>query len=976
MNFKYFLLVCFALVFCSNVQAQQLDHRLGQVIIQFHPTTDVSDFTRNLQTFKSTQTALNAGKVVISDMNIHVFHFDHNRINEQDFKKYLADHPAVKVVQFNHLIQLRNTPNDPQFPQQWQYINDGANGGVVGADIDADLAWDFTTGGLTTDGDTIVVCAIDDGIDSDHEDFEDNLWFNYAEIPDNGIDDDGNGYVDDYRGWNSNSDSDNIEGGGHGTPVAGIMGAKGNNNIGVAGMSWNVKVMVVKNDFNTDEANVLKAYGYPYTARKRYNETNGAEGAFVVSTNASWGIDQGDPADAPLWCSFYDSLGVHGILNCGATANANFNIDETGDLPTACPSDFMISVTNMNRTDTKENGAGFGIETIDLGAFGAQTWTTASNNGYGPFGGTSGATPHVTGAIGLLYAAPCPNLMTLAKANPSAAALLVRQYILEGTDPNESLEGITVTGGRLNINNSMLLLMNECGGCIPPLNLSSELTTSSTADLTWIAADSSLSSNLRWRTLGDTLWTTIMDAPNPLTLMDLAPCSDYEFQVMSICADTMSNFSNSHVFSTEIIVDNFNAIPSENKIDLSWTVPSVNIGNLTFHINAINMDTINTSALVNDGMLSIDNLESCTIYEINVYNDCDTLLSNPIYSNIVQTSGCGPCIDLPYCESRGLDASEEWIANVSLANVNNSSESDDGYALYAVPAIELARNSQYPLSLSPGYGYVDYDEYFKVWIDFNADGDFDDDNEAVFDPEAFATSTLETVIFIPADAALGSTRMRVSMRYNNEPEVCDTSFEFGEVEDYCVTIIENTIPCDPVSMVDTTLVDTTIANIAWAETMADTYQLRFREFDTEDWVTINNINITSHTLINLMPSTTYEVQVRSICGTSFSDFSASLIFETDAIPTNTTNIPLLNNWTIAPNPVHEVAILQLNLKATENLQIEVIDVNGRLVYQLPFQSFTAGTHSLEIASLDWQVGVYFVQLQSDNSILSRRLIKL
>ena len=91
--------------------------------------------------------------------------------------------------------------------------------------------------------------------------------------------------------------------------------------------------------------------------RKRYNDSEGAEGAFVVSTNSSWGIDYGQPSSAPMWCAMYDSLGAYGIVSAGATINGNVNVDVEGDLPTACASDYLLSVTNLGRNDIKVNGA-------------------------------------------------------------------------------------------------------------------------------------------------------------------------------------------------------------------------------------------------------------------------------------------------------------------------------------------------------------------------------------------------------------------------------------------------------------------------------------------------------------------------------------------------------------------------------------------------------------------------------------------
>src|SRR5690606_5975802 len=126
-----------------------------------------------------------------------------------------------------------------RFTEQWHWLNTGAGGGLLDADIDAEIAWDFTTGGLTANGDTIVVAIIDSGLDYNHEDIAANVWINHSEIPGNGIDDDGNGYVDDVYGWNAYDENGDIWGNSHGLQVAGMVGAVGNNGIGITGMNWN-----------------------------------------------------------------------------------------------------------------------------------------------------------------------------------------------------------------------------------------------------------------------------------------------------------------------------------------------------------------------------------------------------------------------------------------------------------------------------------------------------------------------------------------------------------------------------------------------------------------------------------------------------------------------------------------------------------------------------------------------------------------
>jgi subtilisin family serine protease len=361
---------------------------------------------------------------------------------------------VVQMAQFNHYVAHRATiPNDAEFGLLWNMDNTGQFGGTPDADIDAPEAWDLTTGGLTAQGDTIVVAVIDAGFDLAHEDL--NFKKNYGEIPNNGIDDDNNGYIDDFNGWNAYDSDGNIVSDLHGTHVAGIVGARGNNTVGVTGVSWGVKIMPVLGSDGT-EAQVVEAYTYVFDARKLYNTSNGAQGAFVVATNSSFGVDLGQPAQYPLWCAMYDSMGVVGILSAAATANQNWNIDQVGDIPTSCSSIFMLAVTNTNRNDTKTTGAGYGAVTIDIGAPGTQVESTIPGNNYGSLSGTSMAAPHVAGAIALMYAAGCSQMITDYKNKPDSVAILMRNYLLSSADPNVSLNGQCTSNGRLNIYNALL----------------------------------------------------------------------------------------------------------------------------------------------------------------------------------------------------------------------------------------------------------------------------------------------------------------------------------------------------------------------------------------------------------------------------------------------------------------------------------------------------------------------------------------
>lgn len=445
-----FALATLAVISCASLAAQS--HISGEFIVMFHDHQDAEKWGMDV--------GLEHAQMLSPRAHIHLFRLPGASTSAQDWEvlRGLRQDERIEAVQFNHEVQNRETlPDDPQIAQQWHHVENGDH------DIDSDLAWDITTGGATADGSRIVVAVLEGGGSNyNHVDLIDNHWVNAAEIPNNGVDDDENGFVDDYNGWNSGSNNDAIAAGGHGTSVSGMIGAAGDNGTGGVGVNWDVDIMQVDMGGGLTESNVIAAYNYPYEMRALFNETGGDRGAFVVATNASWGIDLANPANYPVWCGYYDDLGSVGILNCGATANAEYNIDTQGDMPTGCSSPYMVAVTATNDNDVR-TFSGYGATTIDLGAPGESVFLPSGSSGYGNTSGTSFASPCVAGAIALVYSAPCPDLMELALSNPQGAADLVRGYILDGTDFVSNLEGETVTGGRLNVNNSLGLALANCG---------------------------------------------------------------------------------------------------------------------------------------------------------------------------------------------------------------------------------------------------------------------------------------------------------------------------------------------------------------------------------------------------------------------------------------------------------------------------------------------------------------------------------
>lgn len=393
----------------------------------------------------------------------------------------IQNNPEILYVQNDHLLSLRNDPDDPMYLSQWNFHNTGfdINGnpsGIEDADIDAPEAWDIHTGGQTALGREIVAGIVDGGCDMAHPDLLANLWTNPADTAGNNIDDDSNGWIDDFQGWNAyghngiipqtNTDAS------HGTHVAGTVGAHSNNANQVAGVNWDVKLMIVSGA-STTTSTAMEGYSYILEQKLAWLESNGTEGAFVVATNSSFGVDYAycDSLDYPVWNDMYNALGAAGILSIAATANRNLNVDVSGDVPTSCSSPYLITVTSTTKSDLKTTNAGYGLESIDLGAPGHGVLSTNYHQGTTTKYGTSMAAPHVTGAVALMHAAASFELAQLYEESPAQGAQIFKSMVLGTVDTLSNLNGISVTGGRLNLHQAVLRASTWTPSATGDLNL-------------------------------------------------------------------------------------------------------------------------------------------------------------------------------------------------------------------------------------------------------------------------------------------------------------------------------------------------------------------------------------------------------------------------------------------------------------------------------------------------------------------------
>jgi len=400
----------------------------------------------------------------------------------------LSADPRVHVAEPNYVIRLIATPNDPSYSSLWGLHNTGQTGGTPDADIDAPEAWDSATGSAST-----IAFVIDTGADLDHPDLQANLWVNPGEIAGNGLDDDGNGYIDDVHGIdailnNGNPEAQNF----HGTHVSGTMGAVGNNATGVVGVNWIARIGQCKflNPSGTT-ADAIQCFHY-------VNDLKAQRAQDIRVTNNSWG---GGGFSSLLQDAMQglDQPGMAPILHAVAAGNNNGNNDVSPFYPASYPIANILSVAATDHNDVYAGFSNYGATSVDIAAPGVSVLSTSLAGGYTYASGTSMASPHVAGCADLVFS-----------ASPGLTSAEVKSLILDSGEALPLQAKKTLTNDRLNCARALEAL---------PSDLEADLSIAKTASPSSVLAGSPLAYSVTATNLGPD------DLATGLTITDTLPSS-------------------------------------------------------------------------------------------------------------------------------------------------------------------------------------------------------------------------------------------------------------------------------------------------------------------------------------------------------------------------------------------------------------------------------------------------------------------
>jgi GEVED domain/Secretion system C-terminal sorting domain/Fibronectin type III domain len=372
-------------------------------------------------------------------------------------------------------------------------------------------------------------------------------------------------------------------------------------------------------------------------------------------------------------------------------------------------------------------------------------------------------------------------------------------------------------------------------------------------------------------------------------------------------------------------------------------------------------------------------LEECMDYEFQLMTLCDAGLSTSWSSSYPFTTfGCGACFDFTYCEALASSTTFEYIGNVTFGDLNNTSGNNGGYINFEDQfQVTYFVDSTYNMVLTPSWPSFMYQVAWRVWIDYNADGDFEDANEMVF--EAAPSIAVQVAsITIPADAVFGLTKMRVSMPEFFLTGPCE-SFFYGEVEDYCITIAPVVFPCLPPENLGVAATSGNSAELVWEPDLYETaigYILRYKLVDETEWEQEISTNDPNYPLFGLEFCKDYEYQVSAVCPQSFSEYADPFEFNTCISDTEEdTHFESISSLSVYPNPFTDRIQLDFELQKASPVLIQLYNLNGQLVQVLQSDQLSTGEQRIELLTAELSAGMYLIQLATEEDVVIRKLVK-
>lgn len=963
-------LICFSLILLSfALKAQTIEN---EYIISTEKEINEDSITIYLKDVVSNTQHITIDFIGTSDYPLYLITVEEGVSNDYIYNA-LQSMSSIRHIQNNYILHARySNPNDSLLGYQWHLTNEDYG-------LNMASGWMYETGGNNLQNKKPVIALLDDGYMLDHTDAA-SFWVNPDEIPYNNIDDDNNGFVDDIHGWNFEYGSNNFNQTVHGTAVMGLAAANTNNGSGIASPNWDAEILPLQTDFSS--SNVYQAYAYLYELRKLFNESSGDHGAFISVINNSFGADGMFPSDLPIWCEFFDELGSVGIISTIAVTNMNVDVDVYGDLPTLCSSEFMVAVGGINQDGELQSG--FSYENVDIVAGATNVLSLGVDEPYSYCTGTSFASPQIASLLSVFYSAHCSYISTEMFNSPSTVAMELVQRLYDHISPIQGLSNLIKYSGIPNSAGSLGDFDTFCSGCHPSHNINYWME-ENTLVVNWDNSEENEGTIFYWRDASsqNNPWNSIdAGVGTSLTVAALPNCYDIEFYFSSVCSSEPYtsqyfefNTGNCCTAGAPSIVNQNN--PTEFIIDIA----SFNLNNTYVLQYRPVMEGALWESISEIGPSNIiNNIRPCTEYEFKLISIC------PISGNIDLiefnefSQGCELCqSDYDYCEAAGNNTYEH-IKEVRINGIENSSSDDEnGYGLYnTFSSFPLEKGQQNTIDIVPdSYILNTIHAIYSVWIDYNQNGDFEEEEE-LFAIHEQNMEGISSDFVIPESALSGYTRMRIKLTWleydGQESYPCQESF-YGEIEDYCIYIeASDSDDCPPIS--DAIINYNNSTHNFEVEAICANPDLELlaiyhkRPIDAT-W-NLQFSNSLQFSLAGYAEDDGIELQFQSYCFQLPGQHSDIYVYSNMTSTSTEENASSMLN--IYPNPFDDYIYIEgLTLESDQRINILTQDA-------MPLNNFRisqgSNTNSVRLDIRDIPSGVYILEVISPEGIFTEKIIKM